>query len=69
MRAMLAFLTEEEPTVQDWLVWVIDSNTSARAVYEKLGFEPIGERQPLPDNSGRREEHLRLKLPRASARS
>ena len=52
MRAMLKFLTEAEPSVRDWLVWVIDDNAGARAVYEKLGFEPTSEHQRLPDSGG-----------------
>ncbi len=59
MRALMRFLTHLEPGVQEWLVWVLESNAEARDVYRKLGFEPTGERQLLP--SGRVEERLRLR--------
>jgi len=62
-RTLVRYLVEREPDVRDWLVWVLDDNASARAVYERLGFEPTGERQALPDDSGRIEERLRLRHP------
>ena len=60
MRAILRYLTEIEPEVHDWLLWVVDRNVEARQVYERLGFEPTGERQLLTDTSGRTEVRLRL---------
>lgn len=69
LTAIITFLLCAEAGVHDWLVWVIEGNTidgdiTAREIYERLGFESTGERQPLPDSSGRIEE--RLKLQRAS---
>jgi GNAT superfamily N-acetyltransferase len=61
MRAVLRFLAGREPDVRDWLVWVLTGNADARKVYERLGFVPTGERQPVPDASGRHEERLRLR--------
>jgi GNAT superfamily N-acetyltransferase len=61
MRAILRYLTEVEPEVHDWLLWVVDRNVEAREVYERLGFEPTGERQLLTDTSGRTEVRLRLR--------
>lgn len=61
MRAILRHLTELEPDVRDWLLWVLDRNPEAHAVYESLGFRPTGERQLLADASGRTEVRLRLK--------
>jgi GNAT superfamily N-acetyltransferase len=60
MRAILRYLTELEPEVHDWLLWVLDHNADAYLVYERLGFEPTGERQLLGDASGRTEVRLRL---------
>jgi GNAT superfamily N-acetyltransferase len=31
-------------------LWVTESNTSARRLYERCGFTPTGERQPLPSD-------------------
>jgi len=61
LRAILRYLAELEPDVEDWFLWVLDGNAEARAVYERLGFEPTGESQPLADASGRAEVRFRLK--------
>ena len=66
LRAILEFILQAEHDVGTWLVWVIqghviDGTTTAIAVYQRLGFEPTGERQPLPDGSGRIEELLELR--------
>ena len=31
-------------------LWVTESNTSARRLYDQCGFKPTGERQPLPSD-------------------
>ena len=31
-------------------LWVTESNDHARALYQRCGFEPTGERQPLPSD-------------------
>jgi hypothetical protein len=59
MRAILYYLAELEPEVHDWLLWVLDHNGEAREAYERLGFEPTGERQLLTDSSGRTEVRFR----------
>ena len=49
---------DTEPT--EILIWIIDSNDAARALYEKLGFEPTGETQPIAGGEERIEERLWL---------
>jgi predicted GNAT family acetyltransferase len=60
LRALLGQLAAEDPEVTEWRVWVLDTNTLARQVYDRLGFSPTGERQLLADGSGRREIRLRF---------
>jgi ribosomal protein S18 acetylase RimI-like enzyme len=43
-------------------LWVTDTNDSARRLYERCGFTPTGERQPLPSNPERPEIRLRRPL-------
>jgi GNAT superfamily N-acetyltransferase len=43
-------------------LWVADHNTPARGLYERIGFRPTGECQPLPSNPARTESRLRLPL-------
>jgi GNAT superfamily N-acetyltransferase len=62
LRAVLAELAAVEPDVTEWRVWVLDTNTVAREVYDRLGFCATGERQPLTDGSGRLEIRLRYGL-------
>jgi ribosomal protein S18 acetylase RimI-like enzyme len=59
LRALLGQLAAEEPEVREWRVWVLDTNTVAFEVYDRLGFRATGERQLLADGSGRREIRLR----------
>lgn len=40
-----------------WL-WVLEGNNSARSLYLRLGFSPVGDRQPLTHDSSRFEERL-----------
>jgi hypothetical protein len=44
------------------ILWVTDSNTAARTLYEQAGFRPTGERQPLPSNPALSQSLLRLSL-------
>jgi len=64
LRALLGYLTEVEPEVTEWRIWVLDTNSVARQVYDRLGFRPTGERQPLTDNSGRLEIRLQFSVTR-----
>jgi GNAT superfamily N-acetyltransferase len=32
------------------VLWVVDTNIPARRLYERAGFQPTGDRQPLPSN-------------------
>jgi len=36
-------------------LWLTETNVHARVLYERCGFSPTGERQPLPSNSSLRE--------------
>jgi ribosomal protein S18 acetylase RimI-like enzyme len=51
-----------ERQASEVILWVADHNTAARRLYERLGFQPTGERQPLPSNPARTESLLRLPL-------
>ncbi|MGW7682137.1 GNAT family N-acetyltransferase [Kribbella sp. NPDC054772] len=64
LRAILRQLAAADPDVTEWRVWVLDTNTVAQEVYDRLGFCPTGERQPLRDGTGRREIRLRASRPR-----
>jgi ribosomal protein S18 acetylase RimI-like enzyme len=44
------------------VLWVVDQNTAARTLYERIGFRPTGQRQPLPSDPARTEFLLRLTL-------
>jgi len=43
-------------------VWVLEHNDAARALYERLGFVPTGERQPLRHNPAVHEIRLQLRF-------
>jgi ribosomal protein S18 acetylase RimI-like enzyme len=47
--------------VSELVIWVIEGNDRARRAYERFGFKPTGERQPLP-GGGRGEERLLLRI-------
>jgi ribosomal protein S18 acetylase RimI-like enzyme len=44
------------------ILWVADHNIPARRLYERVGFRPTGERQPLPSNPALMESLLRRSL-------
>jgi ribosomal protein S18 acetylase RimI-like enzyme len=44
------------------VLWVVDRNTAARSLYERMGFRPTGEHKPLSSNPARTESLLRLTL-------
>jgi GNAT superfamily N-acetyltransferase len=43
-------------------LWVTDTNQAARLLYERCGFTPTGERQPLPSDPARTEIGMTLPL-------
>jgi DNA-binding transcriptional MerR regulator/GNAT superfamily N-acetyltransferase len=51
-----------ERRASELVLWVADQNPGARRLYERLGFRPTGDRQPLPSNPARTESLLRLSL-------
>ena len=44
-------------------LWVTESNTPARKLYERCGFTPTGEAQPLPSDPTLTEVRMRRPLP------
>jgi ribosomal protein S18 acetylase RimI-like enzyme len=44
------------------VLWVTESNTPARALYDRCGFAPTGERQPLPSDPTLPEVRMRRLL-------
>jgi ribosomal protein S18 acetylase RimI-like enzyme len=61
LRNLLRYVVDQGPTVDDWMLWVMDDNDRALKVYERLGFRRTGERQPLTDGSGRDEIRFRYR--------
>jgi pimeloyl-ACP methyl ester carboxylesterase/ribosomal protein S18 acetylase RimI-like enzyme len=51
-----------EGQAREVVLWVVDQNAAARALYERIGFRSTGERQPLPSNPALTESLLRLNL-------
>ena len=51
-----------ERQAREVILWVADHNTAARRLYERIGFQPTGARQPLPSNPAITESLLRLPL-------
>jgi GNAT superfamily N-acetyltransferase len=45
-----------------FFLWVTESNTAARTLYERCGFAPTGERQPLPSHPELIEIRMRRPL-------
>ncbi len=43
-------------------LWVLDGNHAAWRLYERLGFDRTGRRQPVPDDPSRHEERLALHI-------
>ena len=43
-------------------LWVTETNRAAIALYERTGFEPTGERQPLPSDPALMERQMRRRL-------
>jgi ribosomal protein S18 acetylase RimI-like enzyme len=51
-----------ERRAREVILWVADHNAAARRLYERVGFRPTGEGQPLPSNPAVAESCLRLPL-------
>jgi GNAT superfamily N-acetyltransferase len=49
-----------ERPASEVILWVADHNIPARTLYERVGFRPTGERQPLPSNPALTESRFRL---------
>lgn len=52
----------EERRAREVILWVVDRNLQARRLYERAGFRPTGERQPLPSNPALTESLFHLSL-------
>jgi GNAT superfamily N-acetyltransferase len=57
----------EERRAREVILWVVDHNIAARRLYERVGFRPTGEHQPLPSNPALTESLFRLSLHRSNA--
>jgi ribosomal protein S18 acetylase RimI-like enzyme len=51
-----------DPRCEFAYLYVFTANERARKLYDGLGFEPVGEPEPLPDDSGRYEQLMRIRL-------
>jgi ribosomal protein S18 acetylase RimI-like enzyme len=51
-----------EHRAREVILWVADNNSAAHRLYERVGFRPTGDRQPLPSNPAVTESCLRLPL-------
>jgi ribosomal protein S18 acetylase RimI-like enzyme len=49
---------ERKSGVREILLWVMDSNASARGFYFRTGFRSTGRIQPVPGQENRTEELL-----------
>lgn len=65
MTTALTLLGESSIT-RVWL-WVLDGNHAAWSLYERLGFDRTGPRQPIPHDPSRHEERLAVSLRRADS--
>jgi GNAT superfamily N-acetyltransferase len=52
----------EERRASEVILWVVDHNIPARRLYERVGFRPTGEGQPLPSNPALTESLFRISL-------
>jgi GNAT superfamily N-acetyltransferase len=56
----------QERQAGEVILWVADHNIPARTLYERAGFQPTRERQPLPSNPALTEPLIRLSLNRST---
>jgi ribosomal protein S18 acetylase RimI-like enzyme len=52
----------EKRRATEVILWVADHNIAARRLYERVGFRPTDERQPLPSNPALGESLFRRSL-------
>ena len=57
----------EADRASEVVLWVADHNIPARRLYERAGFQPTGDHQPLPSNPTLTESRFRLSLHRSPA--
>ena len=60
MKAAAAFAVEADARIIR--VWVTETNLSARALYESLGYKATGARQPLPSDPSLHECELAARI-------
>jgi GNAT superfamily N-acetyltransferase len=57
----------EERQAREVILWVTDHNIPARMLYQRVGFQPTGQRQPLPSNPALTESLFRRSLNRSTS--
>jgi GNAT superfamily N-acetyltransferase len=57
----------EKRQAREVILWVADHNIPARLLYQRVSFQPTGQRQPLPSNPALTESLFRRSLNRSTS--